>query len=440
MCGSSDPSSFPDRLAAATNAHDIDALVACFAEDYLNETPAHPPRGFRGVEQVRRNWTQLFAGMPDLTARVLATAVEGNTVWSEWEMSGRRTDGTVHLMRGVIIFGVRDGKAACARFTWSRWTRPAATSTPRSRGPPPARDPAAGRDSRRRRHRDPRLTTGADAHRPRRHGPGADPRRTTRRPVPRYRCRHRRRRRTRSVDRRRGCPRLHDRHLGDPRLHRTAWVDPASIDRDGNRTLIRAALGAGVDHLVLVSVYGAAPTHPMSLHRMKYDAEQSLIDSGLNWTIIRPVPFMETWIDVIGAHLADQGKALVPGPGNNLINIVSVRDIATIIDSAIRDDTLRSQTLDVTGPESLTFRHIAEQLIAINAKPGRIVHIPLVALRVMSVLATPVAPAFARRAQAAVIMNTTDMTAAHHTTPPRHNSTGLGTTTLGQLLQLSSQR
>ncbi len=116
MTGLSDPSSFPHRLAAATNAHDIDALVACFTDDYVNETPVHPPRGFRGAEQVRRNWTHLFAGIPDLTSRVLATAVDGDTVWSEWEMSGHRPDGTVHLMRGVIIFGTRDEKAASARF------------------------------------------------------------------------------------------------------------------------------------------------------------------------------------------------------------------------------------------------------------------------------------------------------------------------------------
>jgi hypothetical protein len=47
---------------------------------------------------------------------VLATVVDGNTVWSEWEMSGQRADGTAHLMRGVIIFAVRDEKAVSARF------------------------------------------------------------------------------------------------------------------------------------------------------------------------------------------------------------------------------------------------------------------------------------------------------------------------------------
>ena len=116
MTGSTDPASLVRRLAAATNAHDLDALVACFADDYLNETPAHPARGFRGAEQVRRNWAQLFAGIPDLSARILATAGAGDTVWAEWEMSGTRRDGTAHLMRGVIIFGVEAGKVRSARF------------------------------------------------------------------------------------------------------------------------------------------------------------------------------------------------------------------------------------------------------------------------------------------------------------------------------------
>jgi limonene-1,2-epoxide hydrolase len=116
MNGSDDPQATVDRLLHATNAHDLDALVSCFAADYLNETPVHPMRGFRGTDQVRRNWTQLFAGVPDLTARVLRVAADDDTIWTEWEMSGTRGDGATHLMRGVIIFGVADGRVAWARF------------------------------------------------------------------------------------------------------------------------------------------------------------------------------------------------------------------------------------------------------------------------------------------------------------------------------------
>ena len=107
---------FLDALHAATNAHDLDALVECFAEDFRNETPAHPARGFTGRAQVRANWQQIFAFVPDLGATVLASVSEDSTVWSEWEMTGTRRDGTQHLMRGVIVFGLDGARAAWARF------------------------------------------------------------------------------------------------------------------------------------------------------------------------------------------------------------------------------------------------------------------------------------------------------------------------------------
>jgi len=105
-----------DRLAAAASRSDLDALVGCFAPDYTNETPAHPAQGFTGREQVRRNWEQIFAVMPDITATVLRSACDGDVVWSEWHMAGTRSDGTALQMAGVVIFGVRGGL-----FSWARW-------------------------------------------------------------------------------------------------------------------------------------------------------------------------------------------------------------------------------------------------------------------------------------------------------------------------------
>jgi ketosteroid isomerase-like protein len=104
-----------EQLCKAINEHDLEALQGCFAPDYVNETPAHPARGFRGLDQVRKNWDQIFAAVPDIMATVRWTA-DGDNLWSEWEMRGTRRDGAPHLMRGVVIFGVVDGRAGWARF------------------------------------------------------------------------------------------------------------------------------------------------------------------------------------------------------------------------------------------------------------------------------------------------------------------------------------
>jgi ketosteroid isomerase-like protein len=109
-----------ERLVEATNRHDLEALVGCFAEDYRNETPAHPARGFHGAAQVRRNWEEIFAFVPDIHARVLRSAVDGDAVWTEWEMHGTRRDGSAHRMAGVIVFGVDGGLIRWARFYLER--------------------------------------------------------------------------------------------------------------------------------------------------------------------------------------------------------------------------------------------------------------------------------------------------------------------------------
>jgi hypothetical protein len=44
-----------DRLTAAQNAHDLDGMVACFAEDYRSEQPLFPPESHE-----RADWFDVF--------------------------------------------------------------------------------------------------------------------------------------------------------------------------------------------------------------------------------------------------------------------------------------------------------------------------------------------------------------------------------------------
>src|SRR4029450_7831949 len=162
------------RLPEAVNAHDLETMVALFADDYHNETPAHPQRGFRGNTQVRRNWTQLFAGVPDLYARLPRVVVDGDRIWTEWDISGTRTDGAPFGMCGVVIFGVTDGRIASARFYLEPVEETSGdvdAHTARVAGRPrPRQDPVRGGD-RHARHRG-----GPPARRPGRARSGAHPR------------------------------------------------------------------------------------------------------------------------------------------------------------------------------------------------------------------------------------------------------------------------
>ena len=184
--------------------------------------------------------------------------------------------------------------------------------------------------------------------------------------------------------------------------------NPQTVDRDGNCALIAAARRAGVSHFILVSIGGAAPNHPIELFRMKYAAEEELRSSGLSWTVIRPAAYMETWARLLGEPLLKTGKTMIFGPGTRPLNFVSASDVARFIELAVVDPSLRGETIEVGGPENLSFNRLVEIVEEVTGKSGSKKHLPLPVMRAMSVLARPVNPVLARHAGAGVIMNTQD--------------------------------
>ncbi len=116
MQSESSPTAVLERLRRAINRHDLDAMAACFEPDYHSEFPAHPDRTFRGHEQMRKNWTQIFGAVPDIKAALLRCASERDTVWAEWEWKGTRADSAPFTMRGTTIQGVKQDRIAWVRL------------------------------------------------------------------------------------------------------------------------------------------------------------------------------------------------------------------------------------------------------------------------------------------------------------------------------------
>lgn len=104
-------------LETAINSHDANSIAACFSAGYVSETPHHPSRNFEGRATVLRNWTAILGRFPNLTARVLRRAVNGDEVWSEWEMDGTAADGTSAGIVGPVIWRTdSNGLVSWARF------------------------------------------------------------------------------------------------------------------------------------------------------------------------------------------------------------------------------------------------------------------------------------------------------------------------------------
>jgi uncharacterized protein YbjT (DUF2867 family) len=65
--------------------------------------------------------------------------------------------------------------------------------------------------------------------------------------------------------------------------------------RQGKR-LIDAAVEEGVEHIVLTSVAGADESTGIPHFDSKWEVEQYLQQTDINWSIVRPVEFMDNWL------------------------------------------------------------------------------------------------------------------------------------------------
>jgi len=212
-------------------------------------------------------------------------------------------------------------------------------------------------------------------------------------------------------------------------------VSPAAVDRDGNANLIAAAEAVSAS-FILMSVVGAAADHPMELFRMKFQAEQRLHAARIPWTIVRATAFIETWLMLFEETARGSGRPLVFGRGTNPINFVSVVDVAALLERVVVDPATRGQTLEIGGPANLAFNDLAAAFQDAAGRTTAPRHIPRPALHAMSILMRPFNPAFARQAEAALVMDKAnfafDSTAIH---AAYHD---LSSTTLADLLERQS--
>jgi ketosteroid isomerase-like protein len=105
-----------DDLVAATNSHDLDTLVGCFAPDYVLTDPAHPSRSFAGAAQVRRNWSAFFAAVPDIRMEVEQHTITTGGFWLEARQAGTRLDGVALDTWVVYLATVTSGRISSARM------------------------------------------------------------------------------------------------------------------------------------------------------------------------------------------------------------------------------------------------------------------------------------------------------------------------------------
>lgn len=155
---------------------------------------------------------------------------------------------------------------------------------------------------------------------------------------------------------------------------------------------IAAAREAGVRRIVKCSAYWAgvdAATQNLRAHGV---IERALVESGLEYTIIRPHGFMQTFT-LFGWDLIQKAGVLSLPAGDGALPLVDVRDVAMVAVRALTEPGHVGKVYDVTGAEALTMYQVAEILGRVLGRP--VTYLPgdeRQFLWVMSLLGVPATP------------------------------------------------
>lgn len=165
-------------------------------------------------------------------------------------------------------------------------------------------------------------------------------------------------------------------HLAGARLAHDA-ADPQEDEVLAAQNLAEAALDAGVEHIIMLSMLGADRASAFPLLRAKALAEEPVRSSGVPATIIRAtILFGEGDAFTTGiAKLAAVSPVLFPIPsdGSTVLQPLWVDDLATCIEWILAEPAKYNQTYEIGGPEYLTYREIVNLVL----RRASIMRIPL---------------------------------------------------------------
>ena len=138
---------------------------------------------------------------------------------------------------------------------------------------------------------------------------------------------------------------------------------------------VEASREAGLSRFIYYSVM-----HPLRRdvrhHRLKLDTEEMLIDSGLPYTIIQPIRYMQH-LEPIWNRVVNDGVHAMPFNTHVKFNVVDLLDLAEATAVMSLEDGWLYGTFELAGPEALSQSEMADVISKVLGKPVRAEAIPI---------------------------------------------------------------
>lgn len=126
------------------------------------------------------------------------------------------------------------------------------------------------------------------------------------------------------------------------------------VEHGGIKNIIEAGKENGVRHILYTSVLGVEPDSPARTLAAKWNAEQSLMHSGIPYTIFRPSGYFVDFAEYFAPKIRDTGSFTVVGNGLTRLQPLDPADLAEAFIQSLDNEKALNRLFKIAGPEVFT--------------------------------------------------------------------------------------
>lgn len=149
--------------------------------------------------------------------------------------------------------------------------------------------------------------------------------------------------------------------------------------------MVESARAAGVRRYLQMSALGTRPNARSRYHRTKWEAEEAVRRSGLEWTIFRPSVIYgpgDGFVTLLARLVRRLPVVPVIGDGKYQLQPVAVEQVAEAFARALEQERTAGQTYEVGGPRPYPFTEILDLIgAALGKRKVRKLYQPLGVMR-----------------------------------------------------------
>jgi uncharacterized protein YbjT (DUF2867 family) len=154
------------------------------------------------------------------------------------------------------------------------------------------------------------------------------------------------------------------------------------VDWEGQVNLIQAAAAAKIDRFIFFSILDAEKYPDVPLMDIKNCTEKFLIESGLNYTILRPCGFLQGLIGQYAIPILESQSVWVMGDTSPMA-YMDTQDIAKFAVRALSVPETERQSFPIVGSRAWGAYEIIRLCERLSGKDSRVSRMPIGLLRAM---------------------------------------------------------